>query len=319
MALLTNAATTFSAAGLREDLSDIIYNVSPTDRPGLMAFDTVEATSTLHQWQTDSIRAAAANAQLQGNDGITAPTYVPSVQLTNYTQIQYEVAAVSGTVQAVKKAGRSDELAYQIVKSALAVGNDMERTIWLNQIKSAGDATNAPTMATLGALIVTNDDFGASGSSPTSAQGTDARNVGTSRSLAESQLQTVIRLTFNSGGNPDTLFCTPAHKQTISQTFTGYATHMSDRKDATLYAAVDVYQSDFGTFDIVPDRFITDYGTSQYPLFLLQTDMWAAAYLRPLHYEPLAKTGDNERGFVVVEWTIEARNEKASGLIADLA
>lgn len=319
MAIDTNEFLTFSAKGMREDLSDMIYDVSPTDTPGMSTFETVKATATLHQHQTRSIRAAAANRQLQG-DVVTPTAAQATVQLTNYTQIQSQGVSVSGTLQAVSKAGRDDELAEQIFIMATALKTDQEYTLWLNQAKSAGNATLGPCMATMGSWIGTNDVFGGgSGASPTTLDGAATRTNGTSRSLAESYLQSCISLIYNSGGNPDKLFCRPEHKQLISRTFTGYATHMVDRADATLSAAIDFYDGDFGKFEIVPNRHISDYGTSQYPMFLLQTDMWAIANLRPMFYKPLAARGDFDSGFVLVEWTLEARNEKASGGIFDLA
>lgn len=319
MTVATNTFLTYSAAGIREDLSGTIFNVAPTEVPLLSAIDSTTSKGRLHQWQTDTLAAAAANASIEGDDAESAASTTATVQLTNRCQIQKKVFTVSDTMEAVDKAGRESELSYQAVKRALELKTDMNRTLYLNQAKVTGDATTAPLMATLGAWIAQNDDFGGSGSSPSPVDGTDARNAGTSRSLTESILRTVVRLTYTSGGNPDTLFCTPAHMDTIASSFTGFATHMTDRKDATLYAAIDTYRSNYGTFDIVPDRHITDYGTSQYPLFLLQTDMWAAAYLRPMFMEVRAKTGDAHKAAIVVEWTLEARNEKSSGGAFDLA
>ena len=319
MTIDTNEFLTFSAKGLREDLSDIIYNVSPTDTPGMSSFETTTATGTLHQWQTEAIRAAAANRQLQG-DVPTNTAVTATVQLTNYTQIQSQAVSVSGTQQAVSKAGRDDEMEHQIINIGLALKTDQEYTLWLNQAKAVGNSTLGPCMATLGSWVGTNDVFGGgSGASPTTLDGAATRTNGTSRSLAESYVQSVITLIYNSGGNPDRLFCRPEHKQLISSTFTGYATHMVDRADATLSTAIDFYDGNFGKFEIVPDRFISDYGTSQYPMFLLETNKWAVANLRPMFFKSFGARGDFDSGMVLVEWTLEARNEKASGGIFDLA
>lgn len=320
MTIASNTFLTYSAAGIREDLSDMIYNVAPTETPLLSKIDSTTSKGRLHQWQTDTLASASAsNSHIEGDDGEAASAATATVQLTNRCQIQKKVFTVSDTMEAVDKAGRDSELSYQAVKRALELKTDMNTTLYLNQAKVTGGATTAPKMATLGAWIATNDDFGGSGSSPSPVDGTAARNNGTSRSLTESILRTVVRLTYTSGGNPDTLFVTPAHMDSIASTFTGFATHTVDRKDATLYASIDLYRSNYGTFDIVPDRHISDYGSSQYPAFLLQTDMWAAAYLRPMFMEGRAKTGDAHKVAIVTEWTIECRNEKASGGAFDLA
>ena len=45
---------TYDITGQREDLSNIIYDVSPTMTPFMSNIGRGKATHTLHEWQTDT-------------------------------------------------------------------------------------------------------------------------------------------------------------------------------------------------------------------------------------------------------------------------
>ena len=116
MAVPAGSYQTYTAIGEREDLSDIIYDISPMDTPFLSNAARESATAVFHEWQTDSLAAASAtNAQIEGDDATTNTADVTS-RLGNYTQISTKVPRVTGTLRAVATAGRADELSYQISK-----------------------------------------------------------------------------------------------------------------------------------------------------------------------------------------------------------
>jgi len=115
MALLTNTFTTYSAIGLREDLSDIIYNISPTETPFMTAIAREKATAVYHEWQTDVLETPnGANAQIQGDDISAFDAVVPTVRRGNYTQISRKTVIIAMTEEAVNKAGRKSEIGYQV-------------------------------------------------------------------------------------------------------------------------------------------------------------------------------------------------------------
>jgi hypothetical protein len=218
----------------------------------------------------------------------------------------------------VKKAGRKSEMAHQLYKKSVALMHDMELDALANNAKVTGNSTTASEAAGLEAWITTNDDFGGSGASPT-GDGSDARTNGTARDLTEALVSKVARLCYNQGGKPDTILCSPFIKQQISKTFTGFNTRNVDMTSSKkLNSAVDVYVTDFGTLRIRPDRFVRSGDATRTSLYMLQMDMWAIAELRPFRIEALAKTGDAEKKMLVTEWTLVARNEKASGGVFDL-
>src|SRR6516165_644510 len=112
MALPTNTFATYEAIGNREDLSDVIYRIDPTDTPFVTGIEREKATAVNHEWQTQALAAATATT--------------PTVRLGNICQISYKVPRVTGTQRAVEHAGRDDELAYQEMLKGLELKRDME-------------------------------------------------------------------------------------------------------------------------------------------------------------------------------------------------
>lgn len=312
MTLPTDTFTTFDAIGNREDLSDIIYDISPTQTPFMSAIAHVGADATNHEWQTDALDAASdGNAVIEGDDATTTAA-TPTVRLGNIAQISDKVPRVTGTQRKVDSAGRGDELDYQIIKAAKALKRDVESSLLANKAKVTGNSTTARVAAGIEAWIATNDNFGVGGTSPSPADGTDPRNDGTQRAFAEADLKTVLAGCFDSGGEPDLLMVGSFNKQAASA-FSGNATRNTDSRDQKLMTAIKIYVSDFGELQVVTNRFQRSRSA-----LVLDTDMWAMATLRDFEQEALSKTGDSDRVQILVEYTLESRNEAASGGVFDL-
>lgn len=313
MASPTNTFTAFSAVGNREDLSDMIYRIDPTDTPFNTGVDKVKATAVNHEWQTQALAAAAQNAQIEGDDAV-ADTTTPTVRLGNLCQIARKVPQVSGTQQAVEHAGRDNEMAYQEMLKGLELKRDMELiTVGSNTAKVTGSSTTARKTASVLAWIASNTSKGATGADPTPIDGTVARTDGTQRAFTEVNLKTVLQSIWNNGGKPDTIMTGGFNKQIFS-TFTGRSSPIERAETKKITASVDAYESDFGTVKVVANRFMRTRD-----VLVLQMDMWALAYLngRKMVSIPLAKTGDSERREVLSEFSLESRNEKASGAVFD--
>ena len=311
----TNAVSTLTAVGNREDLSNIIYDISPTSTPFLSGIAHTNATATNHEWQTDSIGTAANNAQIEGNDS-TATAAVPSVRLGNNTQISTKVPMVTRTQREVDSAGRGDELDYQIMKSAKLMKNDMETALLANKIKVTGSASVARELAGIESWLSTNTNLGA-GAGAAGSLGTTARVAGTPRAFDEAQLKAVLASCWDEGGDPDTIMVGSTIKQAMSGIVNGAsagaAQRVVDGNAATVHTAIDIYVSDFGSLAVVPNRFQV-----QDSMLVLQMDMWAMASLTDFQETPLAKVGDSDKVLLVSEYTLEVRNEAASGIVADL-
>jgi hypothetical protein len=315
MALPTNTFTTYSATGNREDLSDMIYRIDPTDTPFMSGIDKAKATAVAHEWQTQALAAAnTSNAQLEGDDA-TADATTPTVRLGNVCQISRKVPQVSGTQLAVEHAGRDNEMAYQEMLKGLELKRDMEAIlVGTNQAKNTGNSSTARVTAAVLSWLKSNTVKGSgSAADPSAADGTGTRTDGTQIAFTEARLKGVLQSIWNNGGKPDTVMTGGFNKQVFS-TFTGRASPIEDTKRKKITASVDAYESDFGTLRVVANRF-----SRARDVLVLQMDMWAIAYLngRKMVSLPLAKTGDSERKEVLSEYALEARNEKASGGVFD--
>ena len=311
--------TKYSAIGQREDLSDVIYNISPTDTPIMSSIGKTKATAVNHEWQTDSLAAATVtNALVEGADA-TSATLSPTTRLGNLTQIVGKTVAVSGTLESVDKAGRKSEKAYQLAKASSEIKRDIETIITANQAQVAGNSSTARKMSSLLSFIKTNTSFGAgtttTGADPTTI-GVSARvDADTTRTFTEAMLKEVVREVFASGGTPSVLMVSPALKQTVSG-FTGLAATRYQAPvsgQATILAGADIYQSDFGQISIVPNRFMRSRDA-----LVLDPEYAALAYLRPFQTIELAKAGDADKTQILAELTLEVRNEAAHGGVFDL-
>ena len=306
--------TAHTAIGQREDLTDIIYDISPTETPFMSSIGKTKATAVYHEWQTDSLAAATtANAAVEGADA-TSATLSPTVRLGNYTQIIQKTVQVSGTLDAVNKAGRKSEKAYQLAKASAELKRDLETILLSNQGRSAGSSTIARKMGSLLSWIKTNSDFGSGGADPATI-GVSTRTDGTQRTFTEALLRTVVAEVYQSGGSPKILMVGASGKQKVS-TFAGIAAQRymaPSNTPTTIVGAADVYMSDFGTMSVVPNRFMR-----VREALVLDPEYAALAYLRPFQTNELAKTGDSENTQLLAEVTLEVKNEAAHGIIADL-
>ena len=312
MSQVTNTYSTYDAAGEREDLSDIIYSISPTDTPFMSGIGKSKGTAVLHEWQTDALAAAASdNYQIEGDEiAFAAPT--ATTRLGNRMQISRKSVIVSGTLDSVSKAGRNNELAYQISKNSKELKRDMETSLTANQAPVTGDDSTPRRLGGIECWIKTNTSKGGgSGADPTTSGGA-ARTDGTQRAFTESQLKDVVKKCWDEGGDPSMIMLGSFNKQKLSG-FTGGSTKMTSAEDKRLVNAVDIYESDFGAMTVVPNRF-----SRSRDCFVLQPDMWAVAFLRDFQLMDLAKTGDAEKKAMLAEYTLVSKNEKASGGIFDL-
>ena len=306
---------TYTAIGQREDLSNVIYDISPTDTPIMSSIGKSKATAVYHEWQTDSLAAATTNNAAVEGDDATDATMSPTTRLGNYTQIVQKTVKISGTLDAVDKAGRKSEKAYQLAKASAEIKRDIETIISANQGRSAGNSSTARKLGSLLSWITTNSSVGTSGADPTTI-GVSTRTDGTARSFTETILKDVIQQVYSSGGNPKILMVGAYQKQAVSA-FAGIAAQRymaPSNEPTTIIGAADVYMSDFGTVSVVPNRFMRTRDA-----LVLDPEYAALAYLRPFATNELAKTGDSEKTQILAELTLEVRNEAAHGIAADLA
>jgi hypothetical protein len=317
MAQPTNTFDSYDARGIREDLQDIIYDISPEETPLYSACAKLKATNTFHEWQTDALRSSAANAHVEG-DETTAEARSATSRLGNYTQIFKNAVSVPDTDDGLNKAGRAKEIAYQTLKIAKEQKLDIEKALFDNNARVAGNSTTARELAGAPAWLITNTVFGANEGADATGDGTDARTDETTTLTAFSQTKfdTVMQSIWEQGGKPDVVYLS-AFQMNKALAFTGMNNQRSTIGAAVggtnaVVNAIDVYVTPWGTVEFTPTR-----ENRSRDVFIMQSDMWAVGVLRATRNTPLAKTGDSTRRQVVTELTLVCKNEKASGGVFD--
>lgn len=323
MSQTANTFDTFAAKGIRESLSNVIYNISPEETPFMSNIGRENVKNTYFEWQTDSLAAASTtNAQVEGDDVSSFDSTSATTRVGNYTQISNKTVLISGTLEAVDKAGRRSELAYQLAKRSAEIKRDMESTMLTNQAASAGSAGVSTALRKTGSLLAflkTNTDKGTGGADPVytsspNATRTDA-TAANLRTFTEAILKTVIQKVWAAGGSPKLLMVGPVNKARVSG-FAGIAEirrEVTGNRQATIIGAADVYVSDFGSVSVVPNRF-----QRERDAFVLDPEYASVAFLRPFQTVELAKTGDAEKRLITVEYGLKVNTEAAHGLAADL-
>ena len=320
MAQPTNLVDRYDAfRAVREDLANVIYNISPEETPFMSNIGRETAKNTYFEWQTDALAAATtSNAVIEGDDA-TPNAVAMTNRVGNYTQISTKVIATSGTVEAVDKAGMRSMMAYQLAKASAELKRDMEATLTSNNAGVAGNSSTARQTAGLAAWLRTN--VNKNGSTDPTMSSTDdgfpnaGRSGGTQRTFTEAILKDVISKVWTQGGTPKILMTGPYNKTVVSG-FTGIATRFRDvapGKQAQIIGAADVYVSDFGTVNVVPNRFQLERNA-----YVVDPEYASVAFLRDFRTEQLAKTGDSEKRMILVEYGLKVRSEKAHGIAADL-
>lgn len=316
MASITNTFSAHEAKGIREDLQDMIFTISPTDTDLLSSLKRGKAKNHLHEWQTDSLAAATtANAHVESDDITSFGATDPTVRVGNYLQISRKLVLISDSLEETDRAGRASEEAYQVAKRGKELRRDMETIIFANLGGNAGGVTTARQMATLGAWLKTNTSVGTGGGDPayTSGVPADARTDATTgdlRAFTSTILNDIVQQGWTSGADIDamTLYCGPVNKAKVSA-FTGLVTKnydISTPKPSAVIVAADVYVSNFGILKIKANRWMRErdaYGIDKKFLSL--------AFLRPMKTVKLAKTGDAEKRMLLTEWTLRVHNESA--------
>lgn len=317
MAQPANTFDSYDSVGIREDLSDIISDVSPEETPFYSKAKKVKAVNTLHEWQTDALRASAANAHIEGDD-TAATARTATSRLGNYTQIFKNAVVIPDTESNLKKAGRASEIAYQMLKTAKEQKLDIEKALFDNNARVAGNSTTARELAGAPSWLITNTLFGANEGADGTGDGTDARTDETTTLIAFSQARfdTVMQSIWEQGGKPNSVYLS-AFQMNKALDFTG----MNNQRTTigasvggtnAVINAVDIYVTPWGTVNFVASR-----ENRSRDVYIMQDDKWAVAVLRGTTNKELAKTGDNTKRQVVTELTLACLNEKASGGIFD--
>lgn len=316
---MTQFATTytrFDQVGVREDLSDIIYNISPTETPFVRNAGKGKCDNTIFDWQTDALDTpSSSNQQIEGDDVASIPAATPTVRPQNYCQISRKLVSVSGTARSVDTAGRKDEFNYQMSLKSAAIKRDIEKDLLENKGAAAGSTSSARKTGSLLAWIKSNKSTNGGTAPVYTTIPTDVWTYGTPRAFTEALLKDVLKQLYDNGANVSTVMVGSFNKQAMSG-FTGVVELTSTQKmasQATIIGAASAYVSDFGNISIVPNRFQV-----ASTALVLDYEMVEISYLRPMHKIDLAKTGDADKAMILAEYGLKVKNELGIGAVMDL-
>lgn len=314
MAIVTNTFTSHDGVGIRESLADVIANISPEEVPFQSNVGSENVANTYFEWQTDSLASTSTTGVIDGDDVSSFDSTSATTRVGNYTHIRRRTTIVADNFSALDTAGRNDELSYQIAKRGKELKRDVEAVLTANNAQVSGNSSTARETGGLGAWIASNANAGTGGALAT-GNGTTARTDGTQRDFTETMLKDAMQQAFVSGGQPSILMVGP-HNKTVVSGFAGIAAQRYQApSDAptTIIGAADVYLSDFGTLNVVANRF-----SPERTAYLLDPEYASVCYLRPIQNVELSKTGDAEKSMVIAEFGLKVTNEAAHAVVADL-
>ena len=304
---------TYSAVGIREDLEDVIYDISPQDTYFFSKAARLKATATLHDWQTDALAAPTVNAFVEG-DEFSAQAVTATTKYRNYTQISRKEIVVSRTQNKVQTAGRKEELAYQIVKKGKELKRDIEAALLGKYAATSGGASSARVAASVEGWIfsanhVKADQTTCSTTAPVNGIQSTVGVDGSATVFTETALKNCLMQAWSCGGETDTILL-PARLKNILDGFTGIATrfrNVAAGQQADIVAAADVYVSSYGSHKVVVSRYMR--GSV---VLCLDMNTWGIAWLDPIQSIAIPKTGDSEKHMLIGEWTLVAKSPTAN-------
>ena len=315
---MAQASNTFDsydyANSIAEDISETIYNVTPYDTPFYSKTPKTSAANTFHEWLTSSLRSSGANAHIEG-DATAADARTQESRLGNYTQIFKNAVTISDTDEGLNNIGKARRMAYEMLQVAREQKLDIEKAMFDNNARVAGNATTARELAGAPSWLITNVNFvsASSGANPT-GDGTDARtDSGAPTAFSQTKFDSVMQSIWENGGTPDTCYLS-ASQMTVALGFTGNNNQRANvvAADERVVNSLSVYLTPWGQVAFQPSR-----ENRSRDVYIMQDDMWEAAVLRPTKNVALAKTGDSTQRQITTELTLVCKNEKASGIIAD--
>jgi hypothetical protein len=308
--------TTQTAVGEREDLADVIYRIDPDETPIFSALKKETSNGIFTEWQVQELASASATNYVNEGANATFATPTATARFGNYHQISVKDVAVSGTLEAVDKAGRDREMAYQRVLKSLELRRDIEKSIGDTDV--ARDGSDPRKSASL-TCWMTNGSVGAGGSFAT-GDGTDTITGGTDRALTLALIEDGMQDAWEDGGSPKMLVASATNRANFSDlSATGNLVsndvNMTAAKATTYVGSTSVYLTDFGTLDVSPSRFI-----SNDRMFLIDPDFASLCTLQGRNFaeKDIAATGDAEKMQLITEWSLKVQAPKAHAVVYDL-
>ena len=302
------------ANSIAEDISETISNVTPHETPFYTRTPKTTASSTLHEFLTSSLRSSGTNAHIEG-DATAAEARTQETRNNNRTQIFKNSVIISDTDEGLNNIGKTRRMAYELIQVAREQKLDIEKALFANNAKVAGNATTARELAGAPTWMTTNVNFvSASSGANATGDGSDARtDSGAPTAFSQVKFDDVMQSMWENGGMPDTCYLS-AFQMNKALAFTGNNNQRANvvAADERVVNSLSVYLTPWGQVAFQPSR-----ENRSRDVFILQDNMWEVATLRPTKNVALAKTGDSTQRQITTELTLVCKNQLASGMIAD--
>lgn len=328
-----------TAGGLiREDVMNKIFDISKIPLPFTDLVGSTTAKNEYIEWTTDELAAPnTANAVVDGSDASGNDT-VTGHRVGNHHQISQKVVRVSYRADASDVIGRTQELAYQLMRRQQELRRDVEAIALLNQASvadngstTAGKAGGLPSwIATSYETVGTGATAGAAGgfdlSTKLTVAATDATTAG---ALTEAKLRSTIQSVYEEGGDVSVMMTVPSIISAFSKYMLSSGAAVapirsnvpnSQQEAASALGAVNVFITDFGTIRAIPNRLQPTYNSgARADVFILDPAYLSLCYLKGYQTDELAKTGLAENRQMSVDWSLIVHTEKAHGIIRDVS
>lgn len=318
MATVANTVLTTAAVGNREELSNMVDMITPTDTPIYSIAGKEKASSKHPEWEYEDLDTPADNAQPEGNE-FSFDAVSPPTRVGNYAQIFTKTFTFSGTQQAVDNAGNAEKKAHEMMKKGKALRKDIELSILSNTASTASDPRRSGGLPT---WLTSNVSRNSGSSGGFSGGVTTVETTGTLRAYTKALTDAVLQSIYDKGGDVTTLVTSSYNKGV-------FATFMSDSNVASfrymagkgtnkIIGTADIYESPWGAVKVMADRVMGVGAAYARRVYALDPGRIKWMNLRPIQEVQVAKTGDRESGVLLAEGTLKVTNEAAHGVIADV-
>ena len=321
-----HVAESYDSGNMKEDVSDIIFNIDPSETPALSNMGTRDVSNTTFEWNVEDLPSSgSSNNKAEGAD-FTSEAATQVTRKTNVTQISSRNATVTGTMSAVSQYGKQSEMAHQMMLVSKSLKLDIDKTIVSHQAQSAGsgDAGGNRTTQSLVHQISRGNNVvvKSSGGTTVPSSDTGAYTEGSGlESLTETFFVDVAEKIYENGGKLDSVICTPAVKREISD-FTGRGGTQVIVDESKVTNNVTLFASDFGNIKVMISRNMTTFGSSGAggcDLLFVDFSMAKVAFLRPFTRQQIAKQGDSDSEQIVAEWGVQLNNPDSAGVRHNLS
>jgi hypothetical protein len=323
-------ATTYNIGSNAEDVLSGFTMVEPQATPMLsMLRKGVAPKASYTEWVVDNLSDPVLTAVEEGTDVSTyANPGENRARIGNHLQRQDRSWSVSDLETMVDDYAVANQVAAAKSKKLIELRRDMASVVGSSQANVAGGSGSAAKTRGLGQWILATAQ--AANPVPTAFLTPSASiNTTAAASFAESDVDGVLESVYGQTGDLGSfkLFAGTTLKKefsAFSRTGASNGVYRQNEDSSTnkVTKNVLVYESDFGTIDIIPDLFLAKDGTAAEQGmrgYLLNPDLVEIAFAQnPTHYDQ-DDEGGGPRGFYKTWYTLRVKNPLGLGKFAATA